>query len=183
MKKWVALLLALVLMVSCTAALADTYGLGSVTGRSDTNGDKDEGKNGQAQFNTTMAAVALNDEGKFIWVKIDVAQNTVQIDYEGQVVPAADLSFPTKEEKKEAYNMKATSAGRGNITVNAELGGEWYEQAAFFEEYCVGKTLEEVITGIAMVENYPTAPDVIVGITIHINEFIEALEKAVANAK
>jgi len=186
MKKWVSLVLALTMMALCTFALAEgiVFGLGSVTNRSDTPGDKEDGKNNRCEFNTTFAAVAMDLDGRFIWVKFDVAQNRVDFDFEGNALPAPDEAFPTKAEKLFAYNMKNTSASRGNINVNEEPGGEWFEQAAFFEAYCVGKTLEEVISGVAIGEdNYPTGPDVLAGITIHINEFIEALHKAVADAK
>ena len=184
MRKWIVLIAAMLLAVMFTVALADTYGLGSVTNRTDTIGDKEDGKNNRTQFNTTFAAVALDDAGRFIWVKFDTAQNNVDYDFEGVAVPAADPAFPTKGEKLMAYGMKRVSASRGNITLNAEPGGEWFEQALFFEGYCVGKTLEEVITGVAMSEDkYPTGPDVLAGITIHIDEFIDALVKAVASAK
>lgn len=187
MKKLLALVLALVMVLGCTAALAEKAGLGSVTsfGSSTASAVKADEKDGAVQINTTMAAVVLNDDGTIKSVSFDVAQNSVKWDAEGQLkTDIATADVRTKAEKKEDYGMKATSAGKAIINVNAEAGGEFYEQAAFFEAYCVGKTLDEVIAGVAMDDShYPTAADVVVGITIHVNEFIDALAKAIENAK
>jgi len=184
MKKLLALVLATTMLLSCTAALADIHGLGSVTSYNAGTAAAD-GNDGKQQINTTMCAVALDDDLKITFVKFDVAQNDVVWNDKGEpVVDPATAKTPTKDQKKEEYGMKARSAQLGIITVNETPGGEWYEQAAFLEEYCIGRTLDEIVEGIAMNEdNYPTGADVIVGITIHVNEFIEALSIAIENAK
>jgi hypothetical protein len=183
MKKLVALLLALVMVLGCTAALAEIHGMGSVTKIAAPKNAAD-GNDGSQQINTTFCAVALDADNKIVAVSFDVAQNTVKWNEKSEGTTPETDNPPTKLEKKEAYGMKATSAGKGSITVNAAAGGEWYEQAAFLESYCIGKTLDEVISGIAMGEdNYPTGADVVVGITIHVNELIEALGIAIMNAK
>lgn len=183
MKKLLALVLALVMVIGCTAALADKAGLGAVTNIAAAKNAAD-GNDGSQQINTTMCAVVLDDAGKIIAISFDVAQDSVKWNEKGEGTVEAVTDTPSKLEKKEAYGMKKTSADKGVITVNAELGGEWYEQAAFLEEYCIGKTYDEIVAGIAMGEDhYPTGVDVVVGITIHVNDFIDALAKAIANAK
>lgn len=173
MKKLVALVLSLVMVLGCTAALADKVGLGSVTSIGSI-ADAADGANGKGQVNTTIAAVLVDDEGKVISVSFDVAQNSIVWDDKGAAVTEATTEAPTKLEKGDAYNMKPASP----------IGKEWFEQAAFFEEYCVGKTVEEIVAGIAADEaGYPTGADVVVGATMHLNEFVAALEKAIANAK
>ncbi len=176
MKKLVALVLSLVLVLGCTAALADKAGLGSITSIGSL-GNADADNKGKGQINTTMCAVVVDDEGKIVSVSFDVAQNSINWDATGAVLTEANTDAPSKLDKKEGYNMKPASP----------IGKEWYEQNAFFEEYCVGKTLEEIVAGIAAEGStdglHPSGADVIVGCTMQLGDFVKALEEAIANAK
>ena len=144
------------------AAKYAKVGLGVVSSYSD-----------EGQVNTTMAAIALDAEGKIAYIDLDVAQST----------PAdeAKAKTQTKKELKEAYGMKETSAKIGKI----ENGGEWYEQAAAFEEYCKGKTPEEVAN--MELEEYhggnapKTGTDLASKCTITIDAFLEAISEAGEN--
>lgn len=144
------------------AAKYAKVGLGVVSSYSD-----------EGQVNTTMAAIALDAEGKIAYIDLDVAQST----------PAdeAKAKTQTKKELKEAYGMKETSKGIGKI----ENGGEWYEQAAAFEEYCKGKTPEEVAN--MELEEYhggnapKTGTDLASKCTITIDAFLEAISEAGEN--
>ncbi len=139
---------------------ADKVGVGEVMAN---NADK-------AQVDTTIALVATDANGKVVYTKLDVAQI-----YKGVT--------ETKGERKEAYGMKETSAKNGKI----ENGGEWYEQAAAFEAFTVGKTLEEVAA--VEVEDYhggkapATGSDLASKCTITIDAFLEAIAEAGANLK
>ena len=64
-------------------------------------------RDGSAQVDATTAAVVLDDEGRIVAVKIDVAQNKMDVSY-GEVDPEA--AFPTKLEKGEDYGMRGRSA-------------------------------------------------------------------------
>ena len=122
------------------------------------------------QVNSTIAAVGLDADGKVQYIDIDVAQST----------PGGDAEkTKTKKELKEEYGMKGVSP----------IGKEWYEQAQFFEQFCKGKTADE-IAGIETEkrdEEHTTVPktgsDLAAGCTMDIGEFKEAVAKAIANAQ
>ena len=65
----------------------------------------------------------------------------------------------------------------------SSIGKEWNEQADAFADYVTGKTVEE-IKGIAVnEEGVPTGEDLTSSVTVHVTDFIKAIEKAVANAQ
>jgi ABC-type nitrate/sulfonate/bicarbonate transport system permease component len=73
-----------------------------------------------------------------------------------------------------------TEYGMGKAS---KIGKEWNEQADAFAAYVVGKTLDEV-KGIAVnEEGIATAADLTSSVTIHIGDFVAAVEKAVNNAQ
>ena len=128
------------------------------------------------QVNSTIAAVGLDADGKVQYIDIDVAQST----------PGGDSEkTKTKKELKEEYGMKGVSKSMGVI----EGGAEWYEQAAAFEQYCTGKTAEEIanIETEKRDEEHTSVPktgsDLAAGCTMDIGEFKEAVAKAIANAQ
>lgn len=133
---------------------------------------KDAGeKDGNAQVDSTVAAVVVDADGKIVKCTIDVAQNKMGFTNEGKVVMKDE--FKTKQELKEEYNMKPASA----------IGKEWYEQAAAMEAYVIGKTADEV-KGIAVDEdNKPTDADLTAGCTMAIGDFVAAITEAAENAK
>ena len=80
--------------------------------------------------------------------------------------------------RKEGYGMRGASP----------IGKEWFEQAAAWEAYCIGKTVEEIAATplYARNESHTTCADVEelkTTCTITVGEFIEALEAAAAVAK
>jgi len=127
-------------------------------------------ENSETQVTTTLAMLALDADKKVTVAKIDVAQIYTKEDGT-QVVE-------TKGELKEGYGMKETSAQNGKI----KDGGEWYEQAKAFEDYCKGKTVDE----IAKVETEDfhggkaakEGTDLAAGCTITLDAFLEAIAKA-----
>ena len=143
--------------------------------------DLAEGK-GSAQSDVTIAALALDAEGKIVKAHIDVAQNKFAVNDDGTfaVEPSA-AEFKTKHELKEDYNMKGVSEKNG-------IGKEWYEQAAAFEEYIVGKTPEEVVAIPTEKKddhhlNVPTDADLLASVTIDIGAFQKAVADAAENTK
>ena len=125
-------------------------------------------KTGNAQVDATTAAVILDEQGKIVAVKIDVAQNKMDIT-DGAV--DTEKEFLTKLEKGDAYGMVAS----GLATM------EWYEQAANFEQFVIGKTVEEV-EAIETREDgehlLAVDEELYAGCTISIGEFKEAVVKA-----
>ena len=133
--------------------------------------DTDESKTGLAQVDACAAAVILDAEGKIVAVKIDVAQSKMDVT-DGQVDPEAE--FLTKLEKGDAYGMKAY----GNATY------EWYEQAAAFEQYCIGKTGEEIAAMETREDGghvLTTDEELFATCSISIDQFQSAVVKACAD--
>jgi hypothetical protein len=129
-----------------------------------------EAADGRVQVTSVYAAVLLDDAGKIVYVDIDSAQNQGTFDATGAVVKAE--AAPTKTEKGADYGMTEASA----------IGKEWFEQMAALEAYFVGKTIEE-IKAIPVNETFnPTGDDLKASVSIKIDPYLAAVEKAVANA-
>ena len=135
---------------------------------------KDAGeKDGLAQTDSVIVAVTVDNEGKIVQTVIDTAQTKIEFSKEGKILPDLNTVFKSKQELKEEYGMGKAST----------IDKEWYEQANALAEYVAGKTVEEV-KGIAVDESgVPTEADLVSSVTIKINPYKEAIEKAVANAK
>ncbi len=130
---------------------------------------------GRVQVNTYYATVALDEDGKFVYVDIDVAQNQGTFNDEGAVVVAE--AIPTKKERGADYGMIARS----------EIGKEWFEQIAALEEWMIGKTPAEVQAVPTKVvddahQNVPSGEDLTSSVTITIEGYLSVVEKAVSNA-
>lgn len=166
MKKLIAIMLAaccLLSLAACGAKEADyKLGLGVVL-------NADSSAENNAQVDGTVAAVILDDAGKIVQCRLDVAQNKMDVTG-GAVDPTK--TFQTKMELGDAYGMVAYGAAIA----------EWDAQAKAFEAYVVGKTAAEV-KAIATTTNdhgYVVAADdtLYAGCTMQISEFIEAVAKA-----
>lgn len=181
MKKLLALLMTLTLVMTMVAgcgkkeeannAAKAKTGLAVVTSLAKS---KDAGEaDGLAEVDSTVVAVLVGEDGKILDCKLDVAQNKINFSKEGKLVTPLDTVFKSKQELGTEYGMKGSSA----------IGKEWNEQADAFAKYVVGKTVAEV-KGIALnEEGKPSDADLAASVTVHINEFIAAVDKAVANAK
>ncbi len=126
-------------------------------------------KEGQGKVSITAAAVTLDADGKIVACTFDAIDCTVKYTTEGKAI--ANTAFSTKYELGNDYNMKA-------------YGGsalEWFEQADALETVVAGKTLAEVK---ALVADAGKGTDEVInaGCTIAITPFINAIEKACANA-
>ena len=134
--------------------------------------DADE-ENGVAEADSLIAAVTVDDAGTIVNCAIDQAQTKIEFSKEGRIVTPLDTIFVGKQELGAEYGMGKVSS----------IGKEWNEQADAFADYTVGKTIEE-IKGIAVnEEGVPTGEDLTSSVTVHVADFMEAIEKAVANAQ
>lgn len=134
--------------------------------------DVKDGK-GLAEADTTIAAVTVGQDGKIVKCDIDGAQTKVNFSDKGKITTPLDTKFKTKDELGTEYGLKKQS----------KLGKEWNEQAEAFAQYVIGKTVDE-IKGIAVDgEGHATGSDLTASVTISIGDFVDAIEKAVANAK
>lgn len=132
--------------------------------------DATEDKAGQGSVDVTAAAVTVDKDGKIVACDLDTMQNKVTYTTEGKAV--ANTEFKTKRELGDAYNM----------VTYGQAKQEWYKQADAFETLIAGKTIAEVKALVAD-GNKGTDEVINAGCTIMINEFVSAIEKAVANAK
>lgn len=172
MKKLLALALALVLSLTLVAgAMADTLGLGVVTNIASSKAATAE-KDGVGQVDTAICTVMVDDNGVITSILFDVAQTKVGFNAKGEITADLAGEYPSKYEKKEAYNMKPASP----------IGKEWYEQIDALVAFCKGKTLEQVLAGVSEDKNSAVAEDLKAGATIHLVDLILALEKAYAQA-
>lgn len=136
--------------------------------------------NATAQTDVDLVAALFDKNGKVLDIKIDSLQVKVASTEADVVTLASDgyndeakTDIKSKHELKEDYRMKDTSASIGAI----EGGAEWYEQAISFENWAVGKTLQEIN---AAVEKGSLVDGASIGTTIHVNMYTGALEKAYA---
>ena len=129
-------------------------------------------KDGLAQAYSNIIAVTVDETGVITNCVIDAAQTNINFSKEGKIVTPLDSEFVGKLELAGDYGMAKASS----------IGKEWNEQATAFADYVIGKTVEEV-KGIAVdAEGVPTAEDLTSSVTIHVTPYINAIEKAVANA-
>lgn len=190
MKKFIAILLVAMMALSLVACgekpaptpdptlSASTYktGLGMVTSMSGTDAeDEDPAK---TEADVTVCEATFDQDGKIVAISFDVVQAKATVDADGVVTVAEDVK--TKLELGDDYNMKKYA--------NPAAVGEWYEQAAALEAYCIGKTAAEV-AGMPLGENahgYTDAPaveELKSTCTISVTAFLKAIEKAAANVK
>jgi len=127
---------------------------------------------GKGQADVSVAVVTVDEEGKVVACAIDTIQVSGNFNKEGKLTTALDAQFKSKNQLGEEYGMKKASS----------IGKEWYEQAAAFAAYCVGKTADE-ISGIAAGEDgKPADADLAAGCTMHPGNFQWLVVKAIGNA-
>lgn len=168
MKKIIASALILCLVLSCAVfCSAENYTLGMGISVS-----TDSSKAGNAQVDATVAAVVTDSEGKIVACRLDVAQNKMDI---SDATVDTEKSFLTKVELGDDYGMVAYGAAIA----------EWYQQAAAFEQYVLGKTGEEVaaIETVVNESGHHVSVDetLLASCTMSISDFIEAVSKACAD--
>lgn len=129
-------------------------------------------KDGRAVIFTTLAATALDTEGKILGTVVDAAEGEILFDTAGKI--GEKTSKGTKREQKESYGMSA--AGKT----------EWYLQAKSFAAFTVGMSGE----GVGNIETEEKDGKTIAadstlysGCTIDIAEFKNATKKAAAQAR
>ena len=97
MKKIVALVMALVMVLGCTAALADTYGLG-ISSSIGSSKDAADGQDGKAQVDSTVCALAVDADGKIVSCLFDVAQTKIGFSAAGAITADKTAEVKSKQE-------------------------------------------------------------------------------------
>ena len=152
-----------------TGSLKTGLAVITTTGSSKDVSDND----GVGQIDSTIVAVTVDKDGKIVECIIDEAQAKVNFDAAGKIKTDLNTSIKTKNELGNDYGMKKASS----------IGKEWYEQAEALAKYVTGKTIDEV-KGIKLsADGKPADADLKASVTVSISGFINAIEKAVKNAK
>lgn len=128
-------------------------------------------KDGLAKTDSTFVAVLVDSEGKIVNCVIDGVQTAVNFSKEGKLLTDMKLTPPTKKELGADYGLAKASG----------IGKEWGEQVDALSAYVIGKTVDDV-KGIAVTQGVPSGAELTASVTIHVGAYIEAIEKAVANA-
>lgn len=128
---------------------------------------------GVGQSDSVVVAVTVDQDGKVVKAAIDTAQTKINFSTEGKVTSDLTTVYKSKQELKEEYGMSKAS----------KIGKEWYEQANALADYFVGKTAEEIKAIPTDDSGVPTDADLVSSVTIKINGYKEAVEKAIANAQ
>ena len=128
----------------------------------------------KAQVNATIASVVLDAEGVIVAIDIDVAQSKCPTTEDG-LFTAEGFDNRTKTEKGPDYGMAPASA----------IGAEWDAQMAAFEAWAIGKTVE-YISGLELVESNghmvaANEADLYAGCTMDVTGFQAALVDALNN--
>lgn len=108
------------------------------------------------QYDTDYAIVTLDADGKVTSCLIDASQAKCSI---------ADGKFTVE---KGTYKSKKELQGDYNMKGASPIGKEWFEQAAAFEAWCIGKTADEIKACIGD-DMKPNDADLKAGCTITIS--------------
>lgn len=130
---------------------------------------------GTAKYDLTLAAVTVDDNGVIVSCVIDSIPATVNFDNTGAITSDITAAVLTKNELGENYGMVAWG---GAIA-------EWDEQVAAVADYAVGKTVEQLKNGDIDMNTGKAkdGTDLSSSATIYLAGYVYAIEAAVNNAK
>ncbi len=129
-------------------------------------------KDGKAQADATLVAVAVDENGVIQDCIIDMVQAPVKFDEKGQLTSDTTASLLSKNELGDRYGMRKASS----------ISKEWNEQMASLAKYVVGKTANEV-KGISIKDGKPEDVDLASSVTLYIGGYLNAIVEAVNNAE
>lgn len=150
-------------------AASDTLDIGIVTSVEETVDATDE-NNGQHTFAVSVAAAAVNSEGRVTACATDAFDVTMAFDKAGQAIEN-DSKIKTKYEQGADYGM----AKYGQDLNGDGIVKEWFEQADSFCEICIQLNSSE-ISALAVNDGKEFVQ--VVGCTIDANDMISAMTKA-----
>lgn len=129
---------------------------------------------GVADYDVTMVAVLVDDNGIIHDCIIDGIASSVSFDANGAFIGDLTAAPQTKNELGENYGMVAWG---GAIA-------EWDAQAAALANFAVGKSVEELRSGAVSESGYaPEGSDLASSATIYLGGYVSAIEAAVTNAQ
>ena len=130
--------------------------------------------NGAADYDVTMVAVLVDDNGVIQSCIIDGIASSVKFDATGAITTDLSAGPQTKNELGENYGMVAYG----------KAIAEWDVQAKALADFAVGKTVEQLRSGAVSESGYaPEGTDLASQATIYLGGYVNTIEAAVANAK
>ena len=145
-------------------------GLAIVTSAADSKSAAEE--DGIAQYDMTMVAVTVDDQGVIDACVIDGVKAGVSFSTKGEITSDLTAEVLTKTELGDSYGMKAYGGAKY----------EWYEQAQALADYAVGKTVEELRKGAVNEAGKASDVDLASVATIYLGGYVDGIEAAVNNA-
>ena len=130
-------------------------------------------ENGVADYDVTVVAVTVDDNGVILSCIIDSIGTKVTFDAAGVITSDLTAEILTKNEQGDAYGMKAYAGSKY----------EWNEQAAALANYAVGKTVEELKNGAVNESGYAADADLATTASIYLGGYVAGIEEAVKNAQ
>ena len=129
---------------------------------------------GKADYDVTMVAVLVDDNGVIQDCIIDGIASSVAFNATGAITTDLTVAPQTKNELGENYGMVAWG----------KAIAEWDAQAAALASFAVGKTVDELKTGAVSETGYaPAGTDLATQATIYLGGYVYAIEAAVNNAQ
>ena len=129
-------------------------------------------KDGKAQADATLVAVAVDENGVIQNCIIDMVQAPVKFNEKGEITTDLSVALLSKNELGDKYGMRKASS----------IGKEWNEQMGALSQYVIGKTSQEV-QGIAIKDGKVEDVDLASSVTLYIGGFLKAIVDAVNNAE
>lgn len=146
-------------------------GLAVVAGVEATNASADE--DGSAEFDVTLVAVLVDENGIITDCTIDGIGAAVNFDATGAITSDISAEVLTKNEKGDSYGMVA----------HGGAVAEWYEQAEALAQYAIGKTAEELETAAVNESGYAADADLASSATIYLGGYVNGIITACNNAQ
>ncbi len=173
------------LLAGCKKEEKLYFGFGSnatfVENKAGLNRAKTAVANGYVQTDINFAAVLANEKGVIQQVRLDVAQikAAASVKAEGEVKDATVLTGKTNDEAKQDTKTKWELLEDYGMTVASPIEKEWYLQAEAFENWVVGKTVEQIKAEFVDYHGGDALKDgETIGVTMVVTEFVEVIEEA-----
>ncbi len=128
--------------------------------------DATEEKDGSNKVSTTVFAAAVDKDGKVVAAASDCVELAFAFDING---------VATLDTTKAVVSKKEAGANYGMIQYG-QATKEWFEQAAAFDQACIGKTATE-IAGLMGADGKAVADVQAAGCTIYVTGFVKAASK------
>ena len=151
----------------------DTLYLESDSYLSDSSAAATADADGLAQCDTTAGAYTISADGVITDIELDCVQTKINFNASGELTTAEGTTWTTKTDLEYDYHMQGASP----------IGKEWFEQTNFFEDYCKGKTVDEIAGIEVNPDNGHVAEsevDLVAGTTMNISSFVNVINKSQA---